>query len=85
MSDSIEYEVKVYPSGNKYWRLNGERHREDGPACEWADGYNCWYLNGREYTEAEHTAEMTRRRATCGGMTLTINDKTYKLTEVKDD
>ena len=31
----IEYTVEVYDSGTKYWYLNGERHREDGPAIEW--------------------------------------------------
>ena len=85
MSDYIEYEVKVYPSGNKYWRLNGERHREDGPAVEYVDGRNWWYLDGEQYTEAGHTAEMLKRNNPPSGMTLTINDKTYKLTEVKDD
>jgi len=40
MKDIIEYKVKVHPGGNKFWYLGGERHREDGPACEWADGYN---------------------------------------------
>ena len=84
MSDYIEYEVRVRLNGNKYWRLNGELHREDGPALEYADGRSRWYLDSESYTEAEHMAEMTRRRATCGGMTLTINDKTYTLTEVKD-
>jgi hypothetical protein len=28
--------------------LNGELHREDGPAAEWADGSKAWWLNGRE-------------------------------------
>jgi hypothetical protein len=34
--------------GDKCWYLNGKRHREDGPAEEWADGTKCWYwwLNG---------------------------------------
>jgi len=59
------YEVKVLDAGgNKFWYLGGERHREDGPACEWADGYNSWYLNGREYTEDGHTYQMARRQAT---------------------
>ena len=34
----IEYTVKVYPNGDKYWCLNGKLHREDGPAIEWANG-----------------------------------------------
>ena len=43
----IEYTVKVYPSGDREWHLNGERHREDGPAIECADGRKEWYLNGK--------------------------------------
>jgi len=26
--------------------LNGKYHREDGPAIEYRNGYNAWYLNG---------------------------------------
>ena len=47
----IKYEVKVYPNGNKEWSLNGELHREDGPAFEWADGTTQWYLNGNLHRE----------------------------------
>jgi hypothetical protein len=27
------------------WYLNGELHRVDGPACEYANGYKQWWLN----------------------------------------
>jgi hypothetical protein len=37
---------KTYPGGDKVWTLNGERHRTDGPAVEWANGAKEWYLNG---------------------------------------
>jgi hypothetical protein len=47
----IEYTVKVYTSGNKFWLLNGKLHREDGPAVEWADGYKSWWLNGKRHRE----------------------------------
>ena len=47
----IEYKVKAYPDGSKFWWLNGERHREDGPACEWADGSKFWYLNDQRHRE----------------------------------
>jgi adenosylmethionine-8-amino-7-oxononanoate aminotransferase len=47
----IEYTVKVYPDGDKFWFLNGEYHREDGPAIEYADGTNFWYLNGKSHRE----------------------------------
>ena len=44
----IEYVVKVY-EGRKEWCLNGQFHREDGPAIEYPDGYKLWYLNGQRY------------------------------------
>lgn len=37
--------------GNKYWILNGLRHREDGPAVEFADGTRMWYQNGEPHRE----------------------------------
>ena len=50
----IEYTVKVYSNGTKYWYLNDRLHREDGPAVERANGYKYWYLNGKYVTEVEH-------------------------------
>ena len=47
----IEYTVKVWPSGTKVWYLNGKRHREDGPAIEYANGDKYWYLNGKRHRE----------------------------------
>ena len=35
--------------GNKWWYLNGKRHRVDGPACEFASGDKYWYLNGKHH------------------------------------
>ena len=51
------YEVKVYNDGSKFWYLNGELHREDGPAVECV-GDKYWYLNDTEYTEAEWKAKL---------------------------
>ena len=50
----IEYTVKVYGNGDKYWYINGKRHREDGPAYEGANGTKYWYLSGVKCTEEEH-------------------------------
>ena len=36
-------------NGTKFWYLNGERHRTDGPAVEYADGTKEWYLNGKNH------------------------------------
>ena len=52
MSSKIFANTDTY--GNIYYTLNGKLHREDGPAVEDANGTKFWYLNGKEYTEAEH-------------------------------
>ena len=52
-----EYTVKVYPNGTKYWYLNGQLHREDGPAIEWANGSNSWCLNGHLHREGGPAVE----------------------------
>ena len=36
---------------HKEWHLNGQLHREDGPAVECADGRKEWYLNGQLHRE----------------------------------
>jgi hypothetical protein len=51
MTDYIKYEVMVYTNGSKSWYLNGQRHREDGPAVECANGDKSWYLNGLRHRE----------------------------------
>jgi hypothetical protein len=43
--------------GTKEWRLNGERHREDGPAVERANGTKQWYLNGKRHREGGPAVE----------------------------
>ena len=47
----IEYTVKVNKDGDKHWYLNGERHREDGPAIIWNDGTESWYFNDKLHRE----------------------------------
>jgi hypothetical protein len=47
----IEYTVKVYEDGTKFWYLNGKLHREDGPAIELANDNKFWYLNGKCHRE----------------------------------
>ena len=46
----IEYTVKVYED-KTMWFLNGDLHREDGPAIEWASGCKEWYLKGKLHRE----------------------------------
>ena len=47
----IEYTVKVHDGGTKEWFLNGDLHREDGPAIEGTYGTKHWYLNGKRHRE----------------------------------
>ena len=37
--------------GTKEWFLDGNRHREDGPAVECANGTKEWYLKGKRHRE----------------------------------
>ena len=41
--------IAEYPDGTRYWLLNGELHRTDGPAVEYPNGTKSWYLNGRRH------------------------------------
>ena len=77
----IEYTVRVYTDGSKYWYLNGEIHREDGPAIEWDDGSKCWYLNGEKVTEEEH--KKLTSKAPCQGKLVEIDGVKYELKELK--
>ena len=36
-------------NGGRAWQVNGQLHREDGPAVEYADGYRAWYFNGQRH------------------------------------
>ena len=46
---SNQPELKTDKDGNKWWKLNGYLHREDGPAIEILDGTKYWYINGRRH------------------------------------
>jgi hypothetical protein len=37
--------------GTECWCLNGELHREDGPAVTYSDGTKYWYRNGKFHRE----------------------------------
>ena len=51
VTEQIEYKQVVDVDGDKYWYRNNKRHREDGPAIEYADGRKHWYLNGKLHRE----------------------------------
>tara|TARA_R110000744_G_scaffold224810_1_gene343316 strand:- start:1932 stop:2225 length:294 start_codon:yes stop_codon:yes gene_type:complete len=44
-------ECVTYEDGFEEWRLDGELHREDGPAIEYVNGDKGWYLNGWPHRE----------------------------------
>lgn len=43
--------IAQWPNGIKFWYLNGEIHREDGPAIEWANGKKEWFFHGQYHRE----------------------------------
>ena len=48
----------VRDCGDKLWHLNGQFHREDGPAIEHASGAKFWYLNGQRHREDGPAVEL---------------------------
>jgi hypothetical protein len=45
-------ELEIDEKGNKFWKLNGFLHREDGPAVEWSnDGGKQWWIDGIRHRE----------------------------------
>ena len=77
----IEYKVKVWSDGAKQWFLNGERHREDGPAYEHANGDKFWFLNGKLLTEEQFNKKMKKP---CENKVVEIDGVKYKLTVMED-
>ena len=47
----LGYNVIVHDNGDRYWCLNDELHREDGPAVELNNGNKEWWLNGERHRE----------------------------------
>ena len=56
MTDYIKCEVDA--NGSKFYYLNDELHREDGPAIEHSSGKKYWWLNGKRLTEEEFNKRM---------------------------
>jgi len=61
-----KYIIEHYETGEIFWTLSGELHREDGPAVindkVQAYGKDAYYLEDRMYTEKEWTVEMRKRK-----------------------
>ncbi len=47
MSTYKEPTMWVDDFGSKCWYLNGNYHRQDGPAVQWANGHKSWWLHGK--------------------------------------
>ena len=60
--------------GTKIWFLNGQFHREDGPAVELTDGTKKWYINGKFHREHGPAVELTD-----GTKKWYINGKLHRL------
>jgi hypothetical protein len=69
----IEYTVKVHTNGDTFWYLNGQLHREDGPAIEWAHGNKSWHLNGKRHREDGPAVERSN-----GYKAWWLNDKLHR-------
>ena len=39
------------PNGTIFWYKNDKRHREDGPAVEYANGTKCWYKDNKRHRD----------------------------------
>ena len=80
MSDYIKYEVRVYKNGDKIWYKEGQFHREDGPAIEYACGDKFWYKNGKY-----HRIDGPAVECASGSKYWYIDNKYYTEAEFKKE
>jgi hypothetical protein len=59
--------------GSKEWFQNGERHRLDGPAVEYADGSKEWFIEDEYLTESEFNARINPVELTLDEIALKFN------------
>lgn len=54
----ITYKVRVYDNGYREWWVNGQRHRENGPAVAFDRGVSLW-----DVVDAlpEHSSDLVQR------------------------
>jgi hypothetical protein len=71
---------EIDTDGNiRYYNEQGQFHREDGPAIEYASGTKYWYLNGLVHREDGPAVEYTD-----GHKAWYLNDKRYSEQEFND-
>ena len=51
VTEMKKIQFDIYPDGTQCWYLNGDLHREDGPAKIFLDGSQFWYLNDKLHRE----------------------------------
>ena len=68
-----EYKVRVYNHRTEWFNLEDLRHRENGPAIEYADGYKAYYINGKRHREDGPAIELSN-----GNKYFYINGKFHR-------
>ena len=56
----MEPKLTIDSNGTKFWWLDGELHRNNGPAVEYRDGTKVWYLNGKQLYEKQLLSEQLK-------------------------
>jgi len=76
---------RVLDAHGERWYLNGERHREDGPAVVWADGSKFWYIDDKRHRLYGLAVEYANGRKWffIAGVEYTEEDYTIKIKEIK--
>ena len=54
--------LEISNYGNKYWYLNDQLHRLEGPAVIYLNQIENWFLNDIEYEEDEHPFNQFRNQ-----------------------
>jgi hypothetical protein len=74
--DNMQPVMYESEKGDKTWWLDHARHREDGPACEYACGFKTWYIHGRRHRIDGPAIEWADGRTEwwMNGLPLTLND-----------
>ena len=50
----LDIKEQIDTHGTKRWYLNGKRHRENGPAIEYASGGTKYYINGKHIPQLDN-------------------------------
>jgi len=56
-----KYSITTY-FGHKYWYSNGRYHREDGPAIDYGDGNEYYYLYGSSVRKEQFNEKVNELR-----------------------